>query len=227
MNNISILYLEDEEEIRKSYTKILNYKFKSVYDVSNIKDALTIYEDKQPDILLVDISLKDGNGLEFIETIRKSDQNVRVIVLTSHSNLDYLLKATELKLTKYLLKPATRSDLNEALALAIDDIQKYKVTNKKVLNLVDGYIWNFSNKTLINENVEVELTKKEKNVLNYIFLNPDIELTYDMIISNIWDSYDKDHYNSLKTIMTRLRKKIPKEIIKTLYGIGYQYKPQQ
>lgn len=226
MNNISILYLEDEVDIRKNYTEILKLKFKNVFDVDTMEKAFKVYEDKKPEILLVDLNLKNGNGLDFIEKIRQNDQNVKIVVLTAYSNLDYLLKATELKLTKYLLKPVTRSELNDALALAIEEIENYQVTSKKTLNLVDGYVWNFSNKTLFNGKEEIELTKKEKTVLNYIFSNPHIELTYDLIIGSVWESYDSDHYNSLKTIMTRLRKKIPKDIIKTLYGIGYQFKPQ-
>ncbi len=223
ISNLTLLFVEDERDIRERYCQILAQKFDNIYQASNGEEAYTVFCNKRPNILIVDINMPKIDGLEFVKKIRTIDKNCKVIILTAHTKVEYLLKATELNLTKYLVKPVNRRELNEAIDLAMCELGLFEVHNKKILNLKDGYIWNFTRKCLFLNNKEVMLTKKEKEILNNIFLNPSIELTYDALISSVWDDYTSDHKDTLKTMVANLRKKLPKDTIQTVYGIGYLF----
>ena len=221
--DISLLFIEDEVEIRKNYVMALKPSFKNVYEASNGKDGFNIYKDKKPEILIVDINMPKLNGLDLIGKIRENDLSTKIIVLTAYSNEEHLLKASELKLIKYLLKPVKRNTLYETINKAIEEINTYDISNKNLLILKDNYIWDFNKKNLYKNYIEIELTKKEKDILQVIFQNPNKELTYDMIIESVWDEYNNTSQN-LKTRIMNIRKKLPENTIETIYGIGYRFK---
>ena len=221
--DISLLFIEDEKEIRKNYVLALKPFFKNVYEASNGEEGLSIYKDKKPEILIVDINMPKLNGLDLISQIREHDINTKIIVLTAYSNEEHLLKASELKLMTYLLKPVKRNILNEAIDRAIDEINTYDIFNKNLLILTNNYVWDFNTKNLYQNYVEIELTKKEKDILQVIFQHPNIELTYDMIIESVWEDYKNFSSQNLKTRIMNIRKKLPKNTIETIYGIGYKF----
>lgn len=217
-----ILYVEDDEIIRAIYFEYLKESFHNIFEASTIVEALKIYKHEKPDILIVDINLTDGSGLDILKNIRKNDIKTKAIVLTAHSDVDYLLKATELKLTKYLVKPVSKSDLQEALALAIEEIGKFEITNNHLLELLDNYKWNYKTDELFCEQTIISLTKNEIKFCKLMFENIGQTLTYDDISSYIWDEYDGNKINSVKLLLKSLRKKLPNDTIKNIYGIGYK-----
>lgn len=204
---ISLLFIEDEKEIRKNYVDALKPLFKNIFEAEDGIKAYELYKEKKPEIIIVDINIPKLNGLELIEKIRQNDLSTKIIVLTAHSNESYLLKANELKLIKYLLKPVKRRVLLYTLETAIKEINTFDITSKNILRLKDSYIWNFNKKSLYKNSTEIELTKKEKDILQTIFQNPNIELTYDMIIESAWDNYGNSSYQNLKTRIMHIRKK--------------------
>ena len=220
---ISILFVEDEYQIRKNYVDTLKPFFKKVYEADNGASAYESYLHNKPQILIIDINIPKLNGLELIKKIRKNDKSTKIIILTAHKTTDYLIEAAELKLIKYLIKPVKRSMLNDALDTAIEEINSLEIINKDVLILKDDYKWSFKTKSLYQNNEEIQLTKKEKDILQLLFNNPSTQLTYDMITEDIWDHYDKSYINSLKTMIKNIRKKLPSDTIQTIYGIGYKF----
>jgi DNA-binding response OmpR family regulator len=221
--NISILFVEDEVEVRKNYCNILQKEFKNVYEASNGEEALKIFLDKLPEILIVDINLPKMNGLDFIKKVREKSKNTKIIILSAHTDVKYLFKAVELYLVKYLVKPVKRNEFNEAIDIAIEQLQEYDVVDKKLLYLDENFTWSFDEVTLYKDLKEVDLTKSEKLILNTLFSNPNTELTYDDIIYAVWGDFDSTRKDTLKTMINNLRKKIPSDTIKTMYKIGYKF----
>jgi DNA-binding response OmpR family regulator len=162
------------------------------------------------------------NGLELLSKIREKDQNIKCIILTAHTDKKFLLQATQLKLTDYLLKPLKRSELKNALLNVIDEIETYEVIHKKVLFLNDGFTWDIKSSQLLLNKTEVILTNTEIKLLELFFQNKNINLSYDKIIINIWDTFEKAKINALKTAIKKLRKKLPKDTIINIYGFGYK-----
>lgn len=222
-SNYNILFIEDELALREVFCDILNKIYKKVYEASNGLEALEIFQNNKIDIVVTDINMPNMDGLEFLKELRKIDKNCKIIILTAHTNVNYLLDATELNITKYLVKPIDVEQLLEALELAEEQTKNFEVLRKDIFEIKDGYVWNFAKKALFHNSAEVKLTKKEKLILNTIFSNPNKELNYKTLINAVWDKYDVEHKDTLKTMIASIRKKLPKDTIRTVYSIGYMY----
>ncbi len=218
----SILFAEDEEEIRKNYVDYLRKYYENVYEAKDGVEAYSLYLEKRPNILILDIDMPHMNGLELLEKIREKDHNVKSLMLTAYTSKEFLLKAAQLKLIDYLVKPIKRARLKDALQKAIDEIESYEVVSKKTLILGDGYSWDIEKSKLLLHNTTVELTTIEIKMLELFFTNTNVNLTYDNIIIDIWDTFDTDKTNALRTSIKKLRKKLPKDLIQNIYGFGYR-----
>ncbi len=222
LKNIKLLYAEDNSELRSIMKSLIESEVKELYIVKNGEEAYELYKTKKPDILLLDINMPIMNGLEIAKKVRISDHNTRIIMLTAYSDVEYLLQATELKLTKYLVKPIVGNQLFEALNLATEELSNFTVQNKKQLKLDDEYTWNFTETTLFYNLQEVRLTPKEKKIINILFSNINLTITYDTLLTSVWDDFEQCSIDTLKTMMKNIRKKLPENTIQNVYGIGYK-----
>jgi len=218
----TLLYVEDEQAIRENYTLYLKKHFTSVVTAEDGEEAFELYKKKKPDIMLVDINIPKLNGLELVRRIRQNDKNVKVIVLTAHADVHYLLDATELMLTKYLIKPITRTALKEALNVAIEDMTKFNVSSNLIVRLKENYTFNIETRELYVSGVLVSLTNQELQMLTLFLVNPNRVMSYEDIIYELWDEYSESKVNSIKTIIKKLRQKLPKDTIENVFGIGYK-----
>ncbi|WP_294961925.1 response regulator transcription factor [Sulfurimonas sp.] len=220
----SILYIEDDKDIRANYINYLNRHFDKVFEAADGEEGYDNYIKNRPDIMIVDINLPKLNGLDLVGKIRESDHSIKVIMLTAHSETKYLLEATELKLTKYLVKPVSRSELKDALSLVIDELSNFETKSKKRIVLKDGFSWDIQRVELLKNNSSSVLTNKERSILTLLFSSVNTTYTYDEIIIDVWyeDDYDRDKLDALKTIIKNLRKKLPKDTIKNVFGTGYK-----
>jgi len=218
----TLLFIEDEPSIRANYTTYLSRYFKEVYEASDGREAYTIYYEKKPDILIIDINIPHLNGLELLHKIREYDHTTRAIMLTAHQDIDALLKATELKLTKYIIKPASRNDLKEALDRAVYELESFKVQACNQIVLKENYRWHCDTQEFYQGSTLIPLTKFERTLLNILFNDSNKIFSYDELIVLLWDDFESDKRDSLKALIKNLRKKLPKDSIKNIYGIGYQ-----
>lgn len=101
----SILYVEDEPSIRANIVEYLESYFDTVYTASDGAQALELYNKHRPDIAMLDINLPYMDGLTVAREIRSQDEKIKLVMLTAFTDKEKLLQATELKLTKYLVKP--------------------------------------------------------------------------------------------------------------------------
>jgi len=217
-----LLYVEDETEVRRNYVDYLQRFFKNVYEASNASQALSIYRSKKPAILIIDINLPGKNGIDFLREVRKNDHTTKAIMLTANSDVETLLSATELKLTKYLVKPVSRSDLREAISLAEEELMNYTTLSNKIIKMKDSFYWDSENRKLLHEEEEHFLTKKEIELLSLLFSNINKTFSVDEIIFEIWYDAQESKKDTLKTLIKGLRKKLPKGSIKNVFGVGYK-----
>ena len=224
LKELNLLYIEDDNTIRENYAFVFKDTFFNYYETSSYEEALSIYEKYHIDIMIVDIELNGSkNGIDIIKTIRKQDINTKIIVTSAYSSTENLLEASSLMLTRFLVKPVNPKELYDCLNKALEEINTIRITKQDSIKLNENLYWNFISKELIKNNKTINLTKKEKEILNYIFSNPSIELTYENIIDEIWDYDCQEHMETLRTLVSNIRKHLPKNTIKTLYNIGYRF----
>ncbi len=219
-SDITLLYVEDDEIIRKQALMYLGRLFKKVWGAKDGLEALDMYEDYRPDIIISDIKMPKLDGLAMSKKIRQKDKNTPIILTTAFTDTGYLLKAVELQLIKYLIKPITSVKLLDALSMAYEYINQdkhYSVT------LTSDTVYDRLNKALLVNNVAMKLTKKENQLLDLLVLHRHRAVSYEEIEKTIWhDAYMS--IDTLRSLVKSLRKKIGSVKLENLSGFGYKLK---
>ena len=215
--SIKILYIEDEEFIRKNGVEYLEFYSDYVYEATDGIDGYQQYEALKPDIIICDIIMPKMNGLELIEKIRKTDKTTKIIVLTARVDTHFLLKAVELGLVKYITKPITESKLLDALQSSVKLIN---ASNENLVKMPNSFVFDILNKTLFQKKSVVKLTKKELLFLELCIKNGSRVTTYEELEDYVWQGYMTEE--ALRSIVKSLRSKLGKENLKNISGIGYK-----
>ena len=158
LKNINILYLEDDENLLKHTSDILEDFVANIYGVKNTIDAMKILLEKKVDVIISDILLENENGINFLKYIKSKDRLIPAILTTAHTDTNYLIESIKLKVENYLLKPINIDELlNSLYDVILPKIQEKEI--KKNSNII---------KTIgaITDSKQVEIIK-------YIFNNLD------------------------------------------------------
>lgn len=220
LKNYTILYVEDEPSVQKSMLEYLKSYFKEVFVASNGKEGLEKYYTNKPDAMLLDVDLPYLDGLSLAKEVRSVDKKVSIVMLTAFTEEDKLLKATELKLLKYLVKPIDIVAFKETLDLLAEELAD---VSKDIVILDNGYSWNTSSESLYCNKEKIELSTKEILLLKLLIDNRHNSISFETIMAEVWvDEFDKEiSFNSVKNLVSSLRKKLPQDCLKSVYGKGY------
>lgn len=125
LDNLTILYVEDEESIKKNTLITLELLNANIIDASNGKEGLEKFIDNKDkiDIIITDLSMPIMNGLEMIEEIKKINESIPTLITTAHQEISYLKKAIELNVTSYILKPIDIRDIVTTVEKAMEPIR--------------------------------------------------------------------------------------------------------
>jgi len=216
----SLLYIEDEVSVREMAVEYLELFFVDIYTASNGEEALEIYNDKKPDVIISDIEMPKMNGLQLASLIRKKDLTTPIIMTTAYTSVEYLLEATELNLIKYLVKPIKEEKLEEALKICFERLES---SSPSIVALTDKYLYDTFNCTLQYEGKIVELTTSQIKLLNLLIKNRKRAVSYVEIENHIW--YDRVMSKmALRSLIYDIRRLISKEIIENISKTGYKIK---
>jgi DNA-binding response OmpR family regulator len=216
LSSYKVLYIEDEDGIRENMTELFEDLFKSVISVDNVPEALKQYKENKPDLIISDIRVKEYNGLDLIKEIRKTDNKTRIIVTSAFTDLDYLLKAAELHLVKYIVKPIDDENLEVALKDFVESMKE-----QPLISLKDGWIYDKSNLLVKNDNEEFVLTKKEALFLN-LLLDENKVIPYQEMEDAIWENSNEKSQNAIRLFVKNMRKKLPEKSLNNVQGVGYR-----
>ncbi len=219
LQNLTLLYAEDEEGIRKNIADSLSYYVKEVIEASNGAEAFELYEQKKPDIILTDIHMPILNGIEFVKKVRQTDKKIPIIMITAHTDKEYLLQAVELKMEKYIVKPIELEVLFEVFRKCLQTIE---FNNNITLEIDSDYVYDYDKKELKYKKEIVLLNKKEISFFELLIKNQNRIVSYDELQQKVWiDDVMTD--SALRSLVRNLRKKLPTDIIFNLSGIGYRF----
>jgi len=225
MHNHTLLYAEDDELIRENLLYLLRDYFTDIFVVHDGQEALDIYKEKKPDIVILDICMPKINGLDVAKDIRNHDEKTPIIMLTGHSDRERLLDAVNLKLEAYLVKPVDYTKLNDILNKTIE-----KISENHIIPFRKELIWDAQTQILRYKNKVIKLTKKEKLTLEVLAQNINKYISNDSLIYQVWDDEipDESHDNKLIQLIYRLNKKIfeqtdyNEKLIENSYTLGYR-----
>ena len=219
MKNLTLLYIEDDPEIQRCLGEFLERYTLNLHLAQSAEEGISLYEEIEPDIILLDINLPGKSGIDFARELRKTDHDTRIIISTAYTDNEFLLTAVELELTRYLVKPVTSMELMEALGKAADEYDDRKVSQK--VDLGEGFSYDPERKALLQEGEVVILRRKEMQLLEYFIAHAHHTLSYEALQYEIWpDSLmSKD---AVRAQIRNLRKKSHPQIIKNISAIGYR-----
>lgn len=123
----TLLVVDDEELIRKGITKLIDRKsigIQEIYEADNGTEALAYMEKQAADIVLADINMPHMNGLDFAKKVKQRYPFCKIALLTGYDYLDYAIQAVKIGVDDYLLKPASRDDIQALLLHLVESIQK-------------------------------------------------------------------------------------------------------
>ncbi len=220
ISNLTILYVEDDEVIRQNAVEYLSRICAKVFEAKDGLEALKVYKNQKPDVIISDIQMPKIDGLEMTRKIRQNDKKTPIIIATAHTQNSYLLKAVELQLVKYIVKPVTSKKLKDALNLACEHLST-KYNNIKKLS--QNTLYDTLNKTLLIDEKPIKLTKNELLLLDIMVKNHQRVIAYKEIESFIWlDEYMS--IEALRSLVRALRKKLQGDFIENISGVGYKIK---
>ncbi|ALU38026.1 response regulator transcription factor [Clostridium autoethanogenum] len=224
MENFRILLVEDEKQMSMFIQMELThegYKIDAAYDG---REALEKVEDKEYDLILLDIMIPNLNGIEVCRRIRQFS-HVPIIMLTAKSDIPDKVLGLDAGANDYLAKPFAIEELLARIRVyERDKALKNQTDQIKVKNIV------MDNKThqVLRNGKEIELTKTEYNLLKMLLINKNIVLTRDKLIEEVWGYDYSGDTNVVDVFIRYLRSKIDNEcqdkLITTIRGVGYVIK---
>ena len=228
MNNLTLLYVEDEIQTIQSIDFFLKRLFKEVFIAQDGEEALSLFSEKKPDVVILDISIPKIDGLKVASKIRKENSEIPIIFITAHSDNDKLLKAINLQTYSYLVKPIRVDELNNIILKCIKSVLDKREKNPNKI-LADGFEWNQEKNTLFYKGVRVPLTKNEVILTEFFIKNSNKIFSIEDIIEYCF--YDEDmKNNSVIQLISRFKKKTADIInskdffIENIYNKGYRLK---
>lgn len=212
-----ILLLEDDITLGNGIKMVL--KESQVVLVHTLKDARKTLKNNEFDLLILDINLPDGSGLDLMREQKNLSDDTPIILLTANDMEIDIVSGLELGADDYITKPFSlaifRARVNNQL--------RRKKPNINNVFQIDDYYFDFDNMIYRKNQKIIELSKTEQKLLRLLVENRGHTLTRELLVDKIWGSEYVDE-NALTVTVKRLRGKIEdNEYLKTVYGIGYTW----
>ena len=214
----TILLVEDSESI------VMGLKYSLEQEGFRVTSAKTIAEAELAsnyDLILLDITLPDGNGFYFFKEIKKKE-DIPVIFLTARDEEIDIVKGLDLGAEDYIVKPFRVKELISRIKVAL---RRYNKITSSIIEC-NGITLDTENMEAKKDGQRIELTSLEFKILLMLFTNKNKLVTREMILNKIWDlagNFVND--NTLTVYIKRIREKIGDndgKIIKTIRGVGYK-----
>ncbi len=209
---MKILLVEDNKSISDNLKYTFNINNIDLDVTNNIKSTKDYLEYNKPSLIILDVTLPDGNGFDLYKS-ELSKMNIPVIFLTACDIEENIVEVLNMGASDYITKPFRPLELIARIN---------KILHKKTIKIKDITI--DMNKMIVTKNNEIiNLTTLEYKILNLLIENINKVVTRDRIIDSIWEWTGNDvNDNTITVYMKRIREKLNSDIIVTIKGIGYR-----
>lgn len=221
---MNVLIVEDEKALAREIADFLKSE-NFLCDIANTgteaseKIAINLY-----DFVLLDLGLPDYNGLDILKEAKKINSEASFIIITARGAVEDKVKGLDLGADDYLAKPFALIELLSRINAVAR--RKFNVTSPDVI--LGDFTMQVQSRKLICKETEVDLTKKEYDLLQYLVLNSDKVLTRHQLYEHIWGNILDDQYDSnfidvhIKNLRKKLNLHAPSPWLVTVRGVGYR-----
>lgn len=233
--NLSVLFVEDHDELRKNTSEILKNFFKHVHCTIDGVEALDEYNKYYHenlvyyDIILSDIEMPKLDGVELTRKIYDINRYQTVIILSAYDEPKYLLPLINLGIEQFIKKPIDYQELLKVLLNASKKIQQpidsfFSDPLVKV-RLSNTFTYDRDTASLQDSNNNIYLTKYEMIFMQQLSTNIGKIYSNEDIVSNYNSFNEKIDAQNIRKLVSKLRKKLPDNCLESIYGIGYRVVP--
>lgn len=226
-NKIRVLIVEDETNIRRFIRLALENEGYDVFEADGVRRGLIEVATRRPDLVVLDLGLPDGEGIEFISDVRTWSV-VPIIVLSARSHENDKISSLDAGADDYLVKPFGAGEL---LARVRAQLRRQQNVSPGEPDIHFGNVRIDPARRIVEkEGTPIHLTPTEYRILLYLTSQPDRVITHQQLLKAIWGPGHTEDMHYLRVYMANLRKKIelnasmPKHLI-TEAGVGYRFVP--
>lgn len=216
---IKILFLEDEPTILEVTTEYMKMKNYEVFCATDAEEAMKLIKNDKFDIAILDIMVPKGSGLDILDYINKSKIKMGTIMLSALGDEKTQLKAFNLYADDYVIKPFSPLLLLKRIESILRRMQVDKPNDEKL----NGLYINDDTYEAYYDNSPLNLTLSEFLLLQTLFKESKRAFTREQLILKIFDDSYFGNDRIIDAHVKNLRKKLPKNYIKTVIGVGYQF----
>ncbi|MCH4997119.1 two-component system response regulator KdpE [Pectobacterium carotovorum] len=223
----TILIVEDEKEIRRFVRQALEGEGCRVFDAETMQRGLLEAATRKPDLIILDLGLPDGNGIDYIRDLRQWS-SLPVIVLSARTDEQDKIDALDAGADDYLTKPFGIGELLARLRVAL---RRHSNTQQETPLVSFGNITvDLLNRQVNREGQELHLTPIEFRLLATLLANPGKVLTQRQLLTQVWGPNAVEHSHYLRIYMGHLRQKLESDPARPRYlltetAIGYRFMP--
>lgn len=213
---MNLLLIEDNENIVTGLIYAFKKNNHQLMFLTNVEDAKKYLQKNTPALIILDVSLPDGNGFDFYENVIK-EKKIPVVFLTAKDDENDIVKGLNLGAEDYMTKPFSTKEL---LARVDKIILRKKLTKSiKVKNIT----FDFDKMICFRDNEVIELSSLELKIIHLLFNHVGKVVKRATILDRIWDWTGNDVDDHTVTVyLKRIREKLGTDIITTVKGIGYR-----
>ncbi len=221
---MKILVAEDELALQQSIVTYLERDGHVCETASDYRDAVYKVDLYDYDVIILDINLVTGSGLDVLKQLKKEKKEAGVIIISANNSLDDKLSGLDLGADDYLTKPFQLPELNARIKAVL---RRGKYGGDSSLEYNEIRVNTDSRQAYVND-LPMNLTRKEYDLLVYFMVNKNRVLSKEAIAEHLWgDHIDlADNFDFIYVHINNLRKKLTKvaaDYITTVYGMGYRF----
>ncbi len=221
-----VLIVEDEKTLAKEMKSFLE-RASYICDMAHAAEpARRLMDGCEYDFILLDLGLPDDDGLVLLNDSKKICGNASFIILTARGNVEDRIKGLDLGADDYLTKPFSLLELQSRMQA----ISRRKSGNNDPVVELGDFSVDLNNRVVRFESTEIDLSKKEFDLLSYMLLHKNRPLTRMQLSEHIWGTFSDDDYDSnfidvhIKNIRKKMTAYAPLDWLQTMRGIGYKIK---
>lgn len=211
-----LLVVEDELALQNILVMGLTSFGYCVDGANDGRQALDLYYEKDYDLIVLDLNIPYIDGIELLKEFHLDNLGINIIVLSARSDVDDKIKGINLGANDYLAKPF---NFEELVARINALLRREFVQNDDIIRF-DDYLLNNKEKKLTYKNIEIKISQKEFEILSILFIGQKSIVQSNKLILYLWEN-DSGSIKKLKALINVLRKKLPTELIKNKWGVGY------
>ncbi|EIF07870.1 response regulator transcription factor [Campylobacter concisus] len=217
LKNLTVLLVENNSDSKKIIYDILIDNFEKVITAQNGDEGLKKFKKYNPNMVITDVFMPIIDGLDMAKCIKEISKDTPIIILSTHCEKETLLKAIDVGIDKFLIKPIIPGDFLET----IENVAKNKIETTNIIKIGNGYSFNKIKRVLIREGVEISLTKKELAFVSLLIKRFGTLVLHDEIKSVVWVGESVTEA-AIRTFVKRVRDKVGSSFIKNVPGLGYK-----